>query len=106
MFNSPEIRIDLNQIVAKLMPYHPIKIILFGSYARGDMHEGSDIDLAILKNTEKRFVERISEVMEYIDVQIPVEAIVYTEAEFSKLLQENNAFVKKILEEGKVLYEQ
>lgn len=30
---------------------HPEKIILFGSYARGDFHEGSDLDLLIIRPT-------------------------------------------------------
>lgn len=31
---------------------HPEKIILFGSYARGEAHEGSDIDL-MMKEAER-----------------------------------------------------
>ncbi|MBU4374594.1 MAG: nucleotidyltransferase domain-containing protein [Euryarchaeota archaeon] len=33
--------------------YAPQKIVLFGSYAGGEPHEGSDIDLMVIK--EKRF---------------------------------------------------
>lgn len=28
--------------------YHPLKIVLFGSYARGDYHKDSDIDIAVI----------------------------------------------------------
>lgn len=34
--------------------YSPQKIVLFGSYARGEAHEGSDIDLMLIKETSKR----------------------------------------------------
>ena len=28
--------------------YHPVKIVLFGSYARGDFRDESDIDIAVI----------------------------------------------------------
>jgi predicted nucleotidyltransferase len=34
--------------------YAPRKIVLFGSYARGEAHDGSDIDLMLIKETSKR----------------------------------------------------
>ncbi len=41
--------------------YQPEKIILFGSLATGDVHEWSDIDLAIIKETELNYFERLFE---------------------------------------------
>ena len=38
------------QIIEKLLPLQPDKIILFGSYAYGEPDEESDIDLFIVKN--------------------------------------------------------
>jgi predicted nucleotidyltransferase len=34
--------------------YAPRKIVLFGSYARGEAHDRSDIDLMLIKETSKR----------------------------------------------------
>jgi predicted nucleotidyltransferase len=34
--------------------YRPKKIILFGSYAYGEPTQDSDVDLLIIKNTDKR----------------------------------------------------
>ena len=39
---------QINELVTKLAELDPVKIIAFGSYVTGDMHEDSDIDL--LKN--------------------------------------------------------
>jgi len=39
------------------------QIILFGSYARGDYHENSDIDLIIVGSFHKRFFERIGKIL-------------------------------------------
>ena len=41
------------QIVQRLLPLNPDKIILFGSYAYGTPTEDSDLDLLIIKNDIK-----------------------------------------------------
>lgn len=41
------------EIIEKLKPLNPDKIILFGSYAYGTPNEDSDIDLFLLKNDLK-----------------------------------------------------
>ena len=38
------------EIIERLMPLKPNKIILFGSYAYGTPNENSDIDLFLIKN--------------------------------------------------------
>ncbi|BCD67943.1 nucleotidyltransferase domain-containing protein [Nitratiruptor sp. YY09-18] len=40
-----------SEIVERLKPLDPDKIILFGSYAYGEPNEESDIDLFIIKDT-------------------------------------------------------
>lgn len=47
MVNIEEIK---SQIVERLLPLNPDKIILFGSYAYGTPTEESDIDLFLLKD--------------------------------------------------------
>ncbi len=46
--------VDINelkpQIIERLMPLSPDKIILFGSYAYGNPNEDSDIDLFLIKD--------------------------------------------------------
>lgn len=66
MYNKEQINEELEQIVSDLLPYQPQKIILFGSMARGDCHEFSDIDLLIIKNTDTRFIDRIGEVFKLL----------------------------------------
>ncbi|MBM3889553.1 MAG: nucleotidyltransferase domain-containing protein, partial [Verrucomicrobia bacterium] len=44
------IKPQLDRIIERIVQeYHPLKIILFGSYAYGQPHEGSDVDLLIIK---------------------------------------------------------
>lgn len=86
--------------------YTPDKIILFGSYARGDYHEGSDVDLVIIKdNVPDNFLRRLDEVIELFDGNIPVEVLVYKNDEVKKMLKRGNGFIRTVLEEGKVVYE-
>jgi uncharacterized protein len=42
------------QLIDLLLPYKPAKIGIFGSFARGESHAGSDLDVLV------RFQERIS----------------------------------------------
>ena len=46
-----------DEIVERLKPLDPDKVILFGSYAYGTPNEDSDIDLFLLKDkTDKHFL--------------------------------------------------
>lgn len=86
--------------------YSPEKIILFGSLASGDIHEWSDIDLAIVKGTKERFIDRLHNVRLMTNPQEGVDFIVYTPEEVEWLKRSGRRFfIKEILEKGKVIYE-
>ena len=86
--------------------YRPEKIILFGSLAHGIVHEWSDIDLAIIKNTRRRFLDRLHEVSFMTQPELGVNFIVYTPDEAMKMVdQKHYFFVDEILDKGKVLYD-
>jgi predicted nucleotidyltransferase len=97
----------LDKILKTLIAqYQPEKIILFGSMATGKVSEWSDIDLAILKDTAKLFVERSAKVAVLCLAPVGVDYLVYTPAEFQQMIQEDNPFiVKEIVNKGKILYE-
>ncbi len=85
--------------------YRPQKIIVFGCFARGDIHQASDLDLVIIKNTKDRFLKRMDRVLDLCDGEIAVEPLIYTEAEFEKMLEEGNDFLDTVVSKGKVIYE-
>ncbi len=94
------------RLVECLRRYNPEKIILFGSYARGDADEYSDLDVVIIKNTEKRFLERLVEVAKYLDNDLgKVDVFVYTGEEFEEMQRKENPFIEKVLAEGRVIYQ-
>ncbi len=102
---SPEeVEAEIAIVVHQLMEYKPQKIIVHGSLARGDYHEGSDMDLVIIKETDIRFVDRIYEVLVLVKSKLSVEPIIYTEQELEKMMVEENGFIKKVFAEGRVLY--
>ncbi len=97
---------EVNKITSQLKEnYNPDKIILFGSLAKGTITENSDIDMLIIKDTNKRRVERIKDVLSIVDYDIPFEPVVFTNKELQKRLALNDFFIKNILKEGKILYE-
>ncbi len=85
--------------------YSPEKIIMFGSCARGDYHEGSDLDLIIIKDTQDDFLKRLDEVLDCCTGEIGVEPFVYTESEIKRMRLQGNDFIETALEEGEVVYE-
>ena len=96
----------LNLVVERLKAYKPEKIILFGSYARGEADEYSDLDFVVIKKTAKRFLERLIEVAKRIDSDLgPVDVFVYTPEEFERMIEWGNPFIEQVLKEGVVLYE-
>lgn len=100
-----DVRIIAQTIIRK---YHPEKIVLFGSAARDEFEEGSDLDFFIIKQTRlprhRRAIE-IFHLLRDLDREYPVDFIIYTPKEFRTRLALGDFFVKNILKEGKVLYE-
>jgi uncharacterized protein len=92
------------EIVSIFRPLNPHKIILFGSLARGQGDEESDIDLIIVYHTPKAFLDRLREL--YLAWNIPraVDILAYTPEEFEHMM-ENSSFIRDAVEEGEVLCE-
>ena len=95
----------LGRVVDSLMAYEPEKIILFGSVARGDDDEYSDIDLIIVKETETRFIQRQVDATMLVPGDISVDIFVYTPKEFQKMIEDNSSFIERVLADGIILYE-
>jgi predicted nucleotidyltransferase len=108
MINDKSINDLVSQIVDKIViEYQPKKIILFGSYAYGEPNEDSDIDLLIVKNTDKRPIDRWIEVkrlLRGISQTTPISPLVYTEKEIEERNAIKDFFIEEILEKGEILY--
>ena len=98
---------EIGNVVEQLVRlYKPLKVILFGSLALGQIHESSDIDLFIIKNdVPETGVDRIRQLDRLIKYHLATDFIVYKPDEIDRRLKMGDPFIKNILDKGKVLYE-
>lgn len=95
----------VRRLLKALLPYQPERIYLFGSFARGEEDELSDLDVAVIKDTSVPFLERLQEVGKLLPMDIGgVDILVYTPEEFAAMRRNGNAFAETILEEGCLIY--
>ncbi len=81
------------------------KIYLFGSYARGEADELSDIDIIVVKETKEKFFDRIRRALDLLNFDRAVDLLVYTPEEFREMSESGNAFIESVLEEGLLIYD-
>ena len=99
----------IDNIVDIIVPLvEPDQIILFGSYARGDQTERSDVDLLVLKKgleDERGTVDKIyySFIGKKIGVDVDVIAMDYER--YKNLINVTGYIYKSINKDGKVVYE-
>lgn len=89
---------EINTIVAAFKPYSPKKIAVFGSYARGDYSEASDID--ILYDFEEGItLFALAKLKLQLESELNKEVDLVSANYISKYLKE------RILNDVKILYE-
>ncbi|KXG77373.1 hypothetical protein AN619_04990 [Thermotalea metallivorans] len=85
--------------------YKADKIILFGSMATGNIHEWSDLDIIVVKDTDEAFIKRLKNIGLLVKSKVACDLIVYTNGEIEAMKKEKRSFILKVLEEGKVIYD-
>ena len=95
--------------IKKIYGPHLQSIILYGSYARGDFKQDSDIDIMILLDISDLELKVYSQKLFYmtydfnLDNDLDIKPIAKSEAHFKKWA-ENYPFYANIRNEGVVLY--
>jgi predicted nucleotidyltransferase len=98
-----------NQLKERLKQLDPEKVILFGSYAYGQPHLDSDIDLiVVLKDISMptNFKEniqiylKVSSVIRDLKRRFPIDIIVYTKPMYEKFSKLDSNFSKEIFSKG------
>ncbi len=95
--------------IKRIYGTHLRKVILFGSYARGDFKPDSDIDIMILLDMSDMDLKAYSQQLSYmtydfnLDNDLDIKPIVRSEDHFRKWVV-NYPFYANINKEGVVLY--
>ena len=108
----------MNALLAKQPPYlseaidrivrkfHPVKIFLFGSWARGSAREDSDLDLLVVLSKVEHKRKAAIEVMRVLNgLPISQDVIVTTPQEIEEHGKSVGNILRPALEEGKIIYE-
>ncbi len=85
----------------------PRKLVLFGSYVRGDMHVSSDLDVLVvtgndIKNTRKESV-RIRRALKGIIMSMDI--LVVQESKLEELVNTPGLIYKEAIRNGEIVYE-
>lgn len=86
--------------------FHPVKIILFGSRARGESRSGSDADLlVVMPVTGSRRDAATSIDLALSGIRLPMDIIVVTPDDVERGRRVIGSIIQTALREGKVLHE-
>jgi uncharacterized protein len=81
-------------------------IILYGSIARGHFGKESDIDLLLI-STEKKLSEKAYAVGYDVDIKnnTVTSILIYSPEEMRKNIELGSLFIKNVINEGKIIYD-
>jgi len=97
------------EIIERLKPLKPEKIILFGSYAYGTPTEESDIDLYIVTNDDfipqtwrdkNNIYLKYSRRLRDLQKQVPIDLIVHTKKMHAKFVELGSSFYQHSIKKG------
>lgn len=101
----------LNNIVEDIVKkVNPAKVILFGSTARGETNEDSDLDLLIIEKEkfgkERSKRKELQSIRQFLmKYTIPKDILLYDEEEVDYWKDSANHIIARCLKEGRTLYE-
>ena len=87
--------------------FRPRRIVLFGSYARGDATENSDLDLLVVVRRCGPAGRRSAPIIEMLarEYALPIDVVVRPEKAVRCWRNVPGSFLHRVLAEGVVLYE-
>ena len=96
----------IDDVVRRIVEkFHPQKIILFGSYARGNPRAESDVDLLVIMPTPAQETRQSLEIRRYLNVMFALDLIVSSPERLRQRIEWGDSFLQEITSQGKVLYE-
>lgn len=97
----------LQDIVKRIVvAAQPNRVILFGSYGRGDANVGSDFDIMVIEpEVGDKYAEMIRLHAAVGDIGLGVDVLVYSESEYRRRSQVPGTVLYWARKEGRALYE-
>lgn len=101
----------INELIADMTDriardFHPLRIILFGSHARGDATADSDVDLLVILPEAPNKRQAAIEIRRALrDLPVSKDIVVTTPDEIARRGDLIGPVLRPALREGKVLYE-
>jgi predicted nucleotidyltransferase len=98
----------LNEIyneIKNIYGYDLYKVILFGSYARNDKNNESDIDFLVLTNTDEEKLKKYNDILDdtvnrlSVENGVPISILVKSSEHFNRW-KESMPLYKNVLSEG------
>jgi len=100
---TPELIREVTQKIVE--HFHPEKVILFGSHARGDATPESDLDLIVVMRTNLAFYQRPEQIMGFFGLRLwPFDLFVLTPEEYRRDREIVGTLASMAEEHGKMLY--
>ena len=97
---------DLEQVVDRIVnAVHPLRIIVFGSAARGELASGSDLDLMVVvpDGSHRRHTAQ-QLYMQMTGILTPVDLVVVTVSDLERYSDVPGFVYREALRDGKVVY--
>jgi predicted nucleotidyltransferase len=92
---------DIEQLAGKIVrEFHPEKIILFGSHARGTAGPDSDVDLLVVIPFQGKGWRKAAEIRSRIQSPFPLDLLVRAPDEMRRRVQAGDPFLREIAEQG------
>src|SRR5438477_13053447 len=104
---SPKIEEVIGEMVRRIVErFHPEKIMLFGSHARGDATPDSDVDLLVVMPFEGSHREKQIDIRtELHDMPVAKDILVTRPEELARRRDAVGTMERPAAREGKILYE-
>ena len=98
----------LSEVIERITrKFNPLKIILFGSWARGEAREDSDIDLLVVLRKVDHKRRAAIEILRVLNgLPISKDVVVTTPEEIAERGNIIGDILRPALREGKIIYEQ
>jgi uncharacterized protein len=88
--------------------FKPQKIVLFGSYAYGEPHSTSDVDLLVIMPFKGSPFRQAALILNHVVSKVgvlPMDLLVRTAEQVKERLRIGDRFMREVIEHGRVIYE-